>query len=58
MTKSETENYVHYGFEYSVISKEDYLNSNAAGLHRVTLSRNNPDFSEPVTAPVSAGETA
>lgn len=37
VTKSETENYVHYGFEYSVISKEDYLNSNAAGLHRVTF---------------------
>lgn len=37
VTKSETDNYIHYGFEYSVISKEDYLNSNIAGLRRVTF---------------------
>ena len=37
VTKSETDNYIHYGYEYSVISKEDYLNSNAAGLRKVTF---------------------
>lgn len=40
VTDSETSNYPHYGMEYSVIGKEDYLHSNASALRRVQFIEN------------------
>lgn len=37
ITDSQTDNVEHYGFEYSIISKEGYLNSDVAELRKVSF---------------------
>ena len=37
ITDSQTNNVEHYGFEYSIISKEGYLNSDVAELRKVSF---------------------
>ena len=37
ITDSQTNNVEHYGFEYSIISKEEYLNSDVAELRKVSF---------------------